>query len=88
MQVKMHAAKSQLSKLVEAAEKGEEVILARGETPVARIVPIRPVEPKSFRYDVLAGLLKGPIPDFEPMTDEELDQLERKKDERIARGSS
>jgi prevent-host-death family protein len=84
MQVKMHAAKSQLSKLVEAAERGEEVILARGNTPVAKIVPIA-ATPKPFVYGILADVLKGPMPDFEPMSDEELDRLEQEKDERIAR---
>ena len=87
MQVKMHAAKSQLSKLVEAAERGEEVILARGDIPVARIVAIN-AAPKPFVYGILAHVLKGPTPDFEPMSDEELDQLEREKDERIAGGTA
>jgi antitoxin (DNA-binding transcriptional repressor) of toxin-antitoxin stability system len=87
MQVKMHAAKSQLSKLVEAAERGEDVVLARGDTPVARIVAIK-TPPKPFGYGVLADLLKGPIPEFEPMSDEELDQLEREKADRVERGSA
>ena len=38
--VNMHEAKSQLSKLVEAALRGEEVIIARAGKPVARIEPI------------------------------------------------
>lgn len=38
----MHQAKSQLSRLVERAQKGEEVILARDGKPVARLVPIAP----------------------------------------------
>lgn len=33
-------AKTQLSKLVHQAEDGEEVVVRRGRTPVARIVPI------------------------------------------------
>lgn len=33
-------AKTQLSKLVALAERGEEVELRRGRTPVARLVPI------------------------------------------------
>ena len=32
----VHAAKTNLSKLIERAEKGEEVVIARGKTPVAR----------------------------------------------------
>ena len=38
----MHEAKSTLSQLVEQAERGEEIILARAGTPVARIVALRP----------------------------------------------
>jgi len=37
--VNMHQAKTQLSKLVEKACRGEEVILANNGTPVAKIVP-------------------------------------------------
>ena len=35
----IHEAKSQLSKLIERAERGEEVIIARAGKPVARLVP-------------------------------------------------
>ena len=38
--VKMHQAKSQLSRLVARAEAGEEIILARGDKPVVRLVPV------------------------------------------------
>ena len=34
----VHEAKTQLSKLLAAMEAGEEVIIARGNTPVARLV--------------------------------------------------
>jgi prevent-host-death family protein len=37
----IHEAKSQLSKLVERAMAGEEVIIARAGKPVVRLVPIR-----------------------------------------------
>ncbi len=36
----MHEAKTTLSKLVELVEGGEEVIIARADRPVARLVPI------------------------------------------------
>ncbi|HWL70702.1 MAG TPA: type II toxin-antitoxin system prevent-host-death family antitoxin [Geminicoccus sp.] len=42
MIVNMHEAKSQLSKLVEAALRGEEVIIARAGKPVVRIEPLEP----------------------------------------------
>ncbi|ADB51786.1 type II toxin-antitoxin system Phd/YefM family antitoxin [Conexibacter woesei] len=38
--VGMHQAKSQLSKLVQRAEEGEEVIIERRGTPVARLVAV------------------------------------------------
>lgn len=37
----IHEAKSQLSKLIEQAENGEEVIIARAGKPVAKLVPYR-----------------------------------------------
>lgn len=37
MQVTIHQAKTQLSKLIAAAERGEEVIIARRDKPVARL---------------------------------------------------
>jgi prevent-host-death family protein len=37
----IHEAKSQLSKLVERALEGEEIIIARAGKPVVRLVPVR-----------------------------------------------
>ena len=39
--VNIHEAKTQLSKLIEAAEAGEEVIIARAGHPVARLVALK-----------------------------------------------
>jgi len=39
-QVGMHEAKTHLSKLVERAEAGEDIVIARHGTPVARLVPV------------------------------------------------
>jgi prevent-host-death family protein len=69
--VTIHKAKTQLSKLIEQAEKGEEVIIARGKTPVARLVPYAPELPqRGF------GSMKGRAtigPEFwEPLPKEEL----------------
>jgi prevent-host-death family protein len=38
--VTIHEAKTQFSKLVRRAEAGEEILVRRGSTPVARIVPL------------------------------------------------
>ena len=39
-QVTIHTAKTNLSKLIEAALGGEEIIISRGSKPVARLIPI------------------------------------------------
>jgi prevent-host-death family protein len=73
MQFTVHAAKSQLSKLIDAALAGEEVVIARGSKPVVRLVPI---SRSGFRFGVLAGKV-GRVPDFfEPLPAEELDLWE------------
>ena len=41
MQVNVHEAKSQLSRLLELVEAGETVTIARHGTPVAELVPAR-----------------------------------------------
>ena len=38
--VNMHDAKTRLSQLVEQAEQGEEIVIARAGEPVARLVPL------------------------------------------------
>ena len=73
MQFTVHAAKSQLSKLIDAALAGEEVVIAKGSRPVVRLVAI----PQSgFRFGLLSGRV-GEVPDFlEPMAPDELDRWE------------
>ena len=41
-QVGMHEAKTKLSQLVERAEAGEDIVIARNGKPAARLVPISP----------------------------------------------
>ena len=70
--VNMHQAKSSLSRLVERALAGEEVIIARNGEPLVRLVPV----PKTLQPRV-PGRGKGKIsigPDFE-FTDAEITEL-------------
>jgi len=68
-QVTIHAAKTHLSKLIEAALRGEEVVIAKGRKPVVRLVP---VVQGAFKVGLLKGKL-GAGPDFfEPMEAEDL----------------
>ena len=53
MQVNMNEAKSQLAKLIAAAEAGEDVVIARLGKPAVRLVPLRS---GGFRFGTLAHL--------------------------------
>ena len=44
--VTVHAAKTHLSRLIEQALRGEEVIIARGDKPVVRLVPVDAPKPR------------------------------------------
>jgi prevent-host-death family protein len=73
--VTIHQAKTNLSRLIEKACSGEEVVIARGSKPVVRLVPI-----VNARGDRKPGLLKGRLhvgPEFfEPLPPEELEAWE------------
>jgi prevent-host-death family protein len=73
--ITIHKAKTQLSKLIEQACRGEDIVIARGSHPVVRLVAIQ--TPKGDRKP---GALKGKIhigPEFfEPLPPEELDPWE------------
>jgi len=49
--VNMHEAKSRLSKLVEMAKNGEDVVIAKNGTPEVRLVPIEPEKKDWFGMD-------------------------------------
>ena len=75
--VTVHHAKTHLSKLIAAAERGEEVVIARGDKPAVRIVAIPAVaEPVVPRPPRKPGRLKGLIAlddsFFDPMSEEDL----------------
>jgi prevent-host-death family protein len=53
MQVSIYEAKARLSSLIEQAEAGREVVVARRRKPVVRIVPV--AGPRRTRVGSLAG---------------------------------
>jgi prevent-host-death family protein len=69
--VGVHEAKSTLSDLLRRAEAGEEVIIRRGNEPVARLVPIRPTD--GVRLGCDKGLFVVPDDFDEPLPDDLLD---------------
>jgi len=72
----IHAAKTNLSRLIERACAGEEVVIARGSTPVVRLVPIDRL-PVGRTFGAMRGRAKVTTAFFEPLPDEELDGWER-----------
>jgi prevent-host-death family protein len=57
--VNIHDAKTRLSQLVERAEAGEEIVIARAGRPVARLAPLKPRE-KTRKLGLLDGTCKIP----------------------------
>lgn len=72
MKVTIHTAKTTLSQLIQRAHAGEEVVIARGDIPVARLVPIEERNPKR-RSGTLKGQVKITKAFFEALPPEELD---------------
>ena len=69
--VTIHQAKTNLSRLIEKASEGEEVIIARGSKPVARLVPVGEVKGKRQPGSLKGKLHVGPE-FFEPLPMSEL----------------
>ena len=61
-------AKAQLSRLLDAALAGEEVVLARAGTPLVRLVPVQPLPAREL------GFLPMSMPDdrFDPIEGDDL----------------
>jgi len=74
MSYTVHQAKTNLSRLIKEAEKGEEVVITRGKKPVAKLVAIPATSKKR-----IPGMFKGQLwsaPDaFAPLTDDEMREL-------------
>jgi prevent-host-death family protein len=69
--VTIHAAKTNLSQLLAEVEAGEEIVLARGKTPIARLTPYAAPEAKRTPGSMKGEFEIGPE-FFEPLPEEEL----------------
>ena len=69
--VTIHTAKTTLSQLLARVEAGEEIVLARGKLPIAKLVPFQPVASKR-RFGALRGTVSVGPEFFEPLPAEEL----------------
>lgn len=73
--VNMHEAKTHLSRLVERAVEGEEVIIAKAGKPLVRLVPVgQAAVDTSKRLGFLRGQFKIPD-DFDTMMADEIDEM-------------
>lgn len=70
--VNVHAAKTHLSRLIEQALNGEDIVIARDSKPVVRLVPIDRPTPKR-EFGSLKKKLVVPDSFFEPLPEEELE---------------
>ncbi|MFI9506450.1 type II toxin-antitoxin system Phd/YefM family antitoxin [Nocardia sp. NPDC052566] len=53
-QFNIHEAKTHLSRIIDRVEHGEEIVISRAGTPVAKVVPLHPTRPRTGR-----GSLRG-----------------------------
>lgn len=70
----MHEAKTNLSRLVERAQRGEEIIITSGreKRPVARIVGYKPVRAKGRQPGLFKGVFTVGREFFAPLPEDEL----------------
>jgi prevent-host-death family protein len=76
--VNVHEAKTQFSRLIDAAHAGETIVVAKGGKPWARLMPLEP--PPARRVPgVLTGRLNLPPLEvlLEPLPEEELAAIEQ-----------
>lgn len=73
--VTIHKAKTNLSKLIQDVAEGKEVIIARGATPVARLVPVH-IKKRKRRPGSMKGKFTVGPEFFEPLPQSELEGWE------------
>jgi prevent-host-death family protein len=69
--VNIHAAKTHLSRLVDRAAGGEDIVIARAGKPVARLGPLVDAK-RTIRFGLLAGKIRYARGCDAPMTADEL----------------
>jgi prevent-host-death family protein len=73
--INIHDAKTHFSRLIERAENGETLIIARAGKPVARIVPLeKAVVDSSRRIGFMEGEFTVPD-DFDTMMQDEIEEM-------------
>lgn len=73
--VTIHIAKTTLSQLLARVEAGEEIVLARGKRPIAKLVPYRSAD-RERRFGALRGAVSVGPEFFELLPEEQLTRWE------------
>jgi prevent-host-death family protein len=74
--VTTHKAKSELSKLLARVEAGEEIIIARGNQPIAILAPIKALHGQPRVAGRWRNKFSVPVSAFEALPDDELAAFE------------
>ena len=69
--VTIHTAKTTLSQLLARVEAGEEILLARGKQPIAKLVPFQP-QASMRKFGALKGSVTVTESFFDPLPEQEL----------------
>jgi prevent-host-death family protein len=69
--VTVHVAKTTLSQLLARVEAGEEIIVARGKEPIAKIVPFSPA-PSKRQFGAMRGVIHLDDAFFDPLPEDQL----------------
>lgn len=72
--INIHEAKTHLSRLVEQASAGEEIIIAKAGKPVARLMPLAMPVGAPRKLGILAGKFKVPD-DIDSMFGDEIETM-------------
>lgn len=70
--VNVHEAKTHLSRLLDRAHSGEEIVIAKNGKPFALLVPLKTQTPRE--PGLLSGKVEGDL--FAPLPDDELELWE------------
>ena len=73
--INIHKAKTHLSRLVDEAAAGKEIVIAKAGKPMARLLPLES-KPRPKRYGLLRGRIKIRADFDAPLSDEELKLFE------------
>ena len=59
-QFNIHDAKTNLSRIIDRVEHGEEIVISRAGTPVAKVVPLAPRARRTGRGSLAGDLMLAP----------------------------